>query len=69
MEASIGGADEGYDSQLEHDVSKEGKLGEKIILTTNYFLSVTKTNWCLYKYTLNFSPEKDRTTITVKHIM
>ena len=41
----------------------KGRLGDKIMLTANYFPFVTKTDWNLYQYRVDFSPEEDRTPV------
>lgn len=33
------------------------------MLTSNYFQFETKTDWCLYQYRVDFSPEEDRTPV------
>ena len=34
-----------------------------MIFTSNYFRFVTKPDWCLYQYRVDFQPEEDRTVI------
>ena len=59
----IGGAIEPYHTQPAPVDSKPGKLGDKIMLTANYFPFVAKTDWCLYQYRVDFSPEEDRSCL------
>lgn len=37
--------------------------GSAITLNANYFHLVTKTDWCLYQYRVDFAPEEARTFI------
>ncbi|XP_046396962.1 piwi-like protein Siwi isoform X2 [Ischnura elegans] len=46
--------------------SKKGAYGTEIALTSNYFRLITQTNWCLYQYRVDFSPEEERTVIKRK---
>ncbi|XP_071451849.1 piwi-like protein Siwi [Hetaerina americana] len=48
--------------------SKRGESGSSIDLTSNYFRLVAQTNWCLYQYRVDFSPEEERTAIKRKII-
>lgn len=59
----IGGAIEAFHTRPGHISVKQGKTGEPIMLTANYFPFVTKTDWCLYQYRVDFSPEEDRTPV------
>ncbi|XP_046398366.1 piwi-like protein Siwi [Ischnura elegans] len=43
--------------------SKKGTHGTPVNLTANYFQILSKTDWCLYQYRVDFSPEEDRTGV------
>ncbi|KAK9512948.1 hypothetical protein O3M35_001250 [Rhynocoris fuscipes] len=42
-------------------ISKQGTSGTPVTLTANYFKLVNHTDWALYQYRVDFSPEEDRT--------
>ncbi|XP_076626994.1 aubergine [Colletes latitarsis] len=44
-------------------VTKKGTTGTPISLQTNYFKMLATTDWCLYQYRVDFSPEEDRTVV------
>ncbi|XP_031829627.1 aubergine [Nomia melanderi] len=44
-------------------VSKKGTTGAKVMLQANYFKLLATTDWCLYQYRVDFSPEEDRTIV------
>ncbi|XP_076183487.1 aubergine isoform X2 [Ptiloglossa arizonensis] len=44
-------------------VTKKGNSGTSVNLQTNYFKLLTTTDWCLYQYRVDFSPEEDRTIV------
>ncbi|XP_078036019.1 aubergine [Augochlora pura] len=44
-------------------VTKKGTTGQPVMLQTNYFKLLTTTDWCLYQYRVDFSPEEDRTVV------
>jgi len=37
-----------------------GTSGQPVKLLANYFPITSYTNWCLYQYRVDFSPEEDR---------
>ncbi|XP_073981992.1 piwi-like protein Siwi isoform X3 [Rhodnius prolixus] len=41
--------------------SKQGTAGIPVTLSANYFKLVNHTDWALYQYRVDFSPEEDRT--------
>lgn len=41
--------------------SKQGTAGTPVTLSANYFKLVNHTDWALYQYRVDFSPEEDRT--------
>ncbi|GLV44692.1 aubergine [Carabus blaptoides fortunei] len=43
--------------------SKRGTSGTPIRLQANYFELLTKTDWCLYQYRVDFAPDEDRTRV------
>ncbi|KAK7869731.1 hypothetical protein R5R35_011798 [Gryllus longicercus] len=46
-----------------HVGSKRGSTGQRVMLTANYYKLETHTDWCLYQYRVDFSPDEDRTQI------
>jgi aubergine-like protein len=40
-----------------------GGFGQPINLQANYFKLLNKTDWCLYKYSVDFAPTEDRNVI------
>ena len=38
-----------------------GSYGDKVKLAANYFKLIKHTDWALYQYRVDFSPEEDRT--------
>lgn len=40
-----------------------GTFGTTVKLSANYFKLLQRTDWCLYQYRVDFSPEEDRTPI------
>lgn len=44
-------------------VTKKGTTGNRVMLQANYFKLLTTTDWCLYQYRVDFSPEEDRTAV------
>lgn len=44
-------------------LNKQGSAGRKVTCTANYFEIVTKADWHLYQYRVDFNPEEDRTAI------
>jgi len=40
-----------------------GASGSKKMLKVNYFKLLKETNWALYQYHVDFSPEEDRTAV------
>jgi len=44
-------------------ISFSGITGQPVQLMTNYFPITSYTNWSLYQYKVNFSPEEDRIII------
>lgn len=49
-----------------HAGMKQGISGKPIKLTANYFELQTRTDWCLYQYRVDFSPDIDVTSIRKK---
>ncbi|KAG8223661.1 hypothetical protein J437_LFUL001768 [Ladona fulva] len=43
--------------------SKKGSSGRAFQITANYFKILSRTDWCLYQYRVDFSPEEDRNFI------
>ncbi|XP_014475840.1 PREDICTED: protein aubergine-like [Dinoponera quadriceps] len=46
-----------------HIMNKKGNTGSIVNLKTNYFKFITKPDWCIYLYRVDFAPEEDRTVI------
>lgn len=44
----------------DHVKVKQGTSGQKFQLTANYFKIISKPDWCLYQYRVDFDPEEDR---------
>ncbi|XP_015598594.1 piwi-like protein Siwi [Cephus cinctus] len=44
-------------------ISKKGTSGHPLELTTNYFELICKSDWHLYQYHVDFSPEEDRIAV------
>ncbi|XP_026465742.1 piwi-like protein Siwi [Ctenocephalides felis] len=42
---------------------KQGSTGRPVRLKANYFRLLHQTNWCLYQYRVDMSPEEDRTFV------
>jgi aubergine-like protein len=40
-----------------------GTSGNVVKLTSNYFKLLTHTDWALYQYRVDFSPDEDRTAV------
>ncbi|XP_014259810.1 piwi-like protein Siwi isoform X3 [Cimex lectularius] len=49
-------------------ISKQGKTGDVVELSANYFALLTHTDWALYQYRVDFSPEEER-TVTRKALL
>uniref|UniRef100_A0A1B6DVK7 Piwi domain-containing protein n=1 Tax=Clastoptera arizonana TaxID=38151 RepID=A0A1B6DVK7_9HEMI len=43
--------------------NKKGTSGKSIQLTSNYFPLITKTDWCLYHYRVDYAPDEDQTNV------
>ncbi|XP_043284504.1 piwi-like protein Siwi [Venturia canescens] len=41
-------------------LSKQGTEGKSVQVQANYFKVLNATDWCLYKYRVDFAPEEDR---------
>ncbi|KYN01664.1 Protein piwi [Cyphomyrmex costatus] len=46
-----------------HVTNKKGTSGSHKVITVNYFKVLKATDWALYQYRVDFSPEEDRTMV------